>query len=210
MNNGFRLLICLIGLISFAVSAIAHDTTHIHPLISAEIARLIKNTDSGDSYGEIYQSDPDQDPKNPADQLLYWGTDFDAGQTGLLTQDYLLNDRPALNNYVRYDNVIDGVVQEDIPSSKVEDHFFDAVYGIGLNTYFTSGKPSDVHTMPFFIKAIDWYGGYTDAARHAAYFEFGQALHLVEDMSSPAHVHNTNGSEPLNAIEPYPWHIHHS
>ncbi|MCA1779688.1 MAG: hypothetical protein LC637_09965 [Xanthomonadaceae bacterium] len=37
---------------------------------------------------------------------------------------------------------------------------------------------------------MDLYGLYADAARSAAMFHFGMALHHVEDMSSPAHVHN--------------------
>ncbi|MDH5388159.1 MAG: hypothetical protein OEY06_06900 [Gammaproteobacteria bacterium] len=80
--------------LSIANVVYAHDTTHIHPLITAKIAQLIKNTDSTDNYLDIYKDDPNKDTNISAEQLLYWGTDFDAGKPlGGLTQEWLLEDQ---------------------------------------------------------------------------------------------------------------------
>ncbi|MCK5002417.1 MAG: hypothetical protein KAJ92_06425 [Gammaproteobacteria bacterium] len=39
--------------------SIAHDTTHVHPLITAKIAELIQSTDSVDNaYNDIYELNP--------------------------------------------------------------------------------------------------------------------------------------------------------
>ena len=70
------------------------------------------------------------------EQRLYWGTDFDVSELaklGTVTQreDYLLD----LDGgpYTRYNNVIDGVVQEDLPATKVLNHFNHAESGDGLS-----------------------------------------------------------------------------
>ena len=71
----------------------AHDTTHIHPLITDKIADLIRDTDKNKAYKDIHKLDPDKDEVNGMNQRLYWGTDFDAGKS--LTKDKLLNDQTA-------------------------------------------------------------------------------------------------------------------
>lgn len=136
MINGNKVQIYLISLLCLSVNTYAHDTTHIHPLITAEIARLIKNTDGTGAYFELYEPEPTQDPANPADQLLYWGTDFDPVGIATTTkplQEYLGNDEtePYLNGLLSgyspiAKNVITGVVYEDVPFTKVLDHFYHA------------------------------------------------------------------------------------
>ncbi len=57
MIKGLSIRFLFFVILCVSINAYAHDTTHIHPLITAEIARLIKNIDSGDSYLELYQDD---------------------------------------------------------------------------------------------------------------------------------------------------------
>jgi len=179
----------------------AHDTTHVHPLITSEISQLIKLSDtSAKAYEDVYL--PVSDPVDgiAADkQLLYWGTDFDplglAGEGTFEKKEvYLLSDK--LDRYNRYNNVIDGVVQEDVPVTKVLAHFQHATSGEEFNfpgpfgTEIKGTEPSSERAMLFFNKSIEWMSGYTEDAKHAGFFVFGQSLHHVEDMSSPAHIHN--------------------
>jgi len=184
--------------IFFSDNIYAHDTTHIHPLITLEIAKLIKSVENinGDNYySDLYELNPEKiSGVADAVNFLYWGTDFDPSKFPIDGSDeakieYLLADN--LESYNRYNNVIDGVVQEDVPFIKVLDHFYHAPTGIGLRMGgFTYGNPSSKRAMAFFNESIDWMSGYTEEAKRAAFFTFGQALHHVEDMSSPAHIHN--------------------
>ena len=184
-------------MIAEAAVTLAHDTTHIHPLMSSEISKLIRDVDQGvgvgSAYEDIYRLNP-----NPVtgisntEQFLYWGTDFDpldAVNTNKSPTDFYLSGE-GLENYNRYNNVIDGVVQEDAPSSKVLDHFYHAKAGIGLSLGGLSRTPSVLRAMQYFNEAVTRMSGYHEEAKKAAFFEFGQALHHVEDMSSPAHIHN--------------------
>lgn len=207
MSKVISLFVILI--ISYPIISYAHDTTHIHPLITDKIAQLIQNSDTGNEYRDIYELLPTPNPSVPPEvtQRLYWGTDFDqrdfpATKTQTEKEDYLL--KLDESPYNRYSNVIDGVVREDIPSLKVLNHFYQAETGkaLTLNNLSLGGTNSAITAMKYFNEAIEWMGGYaTDFenqtviatnlnAKQYAFFTFGKALHLVEDMSSPAHVHN--------------------
>ncbi|MDH5572812.1 MAG: hypothetical protein OEY89_13685 [Gammaproteobacteria bacterium] len=189
MNNKNIFSISFILLVTLATqsSVNAHDTTHIHPLITDKISDLIDESDkTNNAYKEIYEPDTDKEPVVGMDQRLYWGTDFDAGKT--LSQDDLMDDQQT--PYNSYETVIDGAVQEDIPSIKVLDHFYHALSGNPLNVPIIAEENSAVRAMRFFNESVGRMGGYTEDAKHTAFFEFGQALHHVEDMSSPAHIHN--------------------
>jgi hypothetical protein len=179
-----------------AYVAIAHDTTHIHPLITARISTLIDDSDADNAYQDLYEPNPTRNTNIQAqNQRLYWGTDYDENRPGI-TDSYLLDDQVQF--YKQYNNVIDGVVQEDVPGSKAKHHFYQANSGIGLNTafpYLFSGNPSASTAMSFFNQSIDLFDGYSEftttnqGAKNMAFFVFGQALHHLEDMSSPAHIH---------------------
>ncbi|MCA1779690.1 MAG: hypothetical protein LC637_09975 [Xanthomonadaceae bacterium] len=116
----------LVAGLMVATQPLAHDTTHIHPLITEKVIELIENRDEAGSYQELYLAVPDPDNSN---RRLYphWGNDWD-----------------------------------------------------------TANPPAEIDI----VMNVDLYGLYADAARSAAMFHFGMALHHVEDMSSPAHVHN--------------------
>ena len=180
---------------SLSAPIMSHDTTHIHPLITSEIGKFIKDEDikpgGANAYSDIYEPNPK--PINGIDkteQFLYWGTDYD--QKGLIDAqdkvDYLMYDRQK--PYKHYNNVIDGVVQEDVPGGKVMDHFFQALTGNALNVPVYNEINSATRAMQFFNESVARMGGYTEDAKGTAFFEFGHALHHVEDMSSPAHIHN--------------------
>jgi len=172
----------LVFIVFCAPLVMAHDTTHIHPMITDRTATLIQNKDVNGNYAEIYQL-------GPTNEREYWGTDQDT-RVSVFSEAYLLEDQLGL--YTSYDNVMDGVVQEDAPVDKVLHHFFQARSGIELrlNGISLGGDPSSNRAMVFFKNAISFYGGYSEQAKHTSYFVFGQALHHVEDMSSPAHIHN--------------------
>ena len=191
------------------VDVVAHDTTHIHPMITKKISDLISVTDkTTGAYSEIYLPNP----LDPIERGLYWGKDRDL-DADELTLDILINDQLELygkedlttddinNGVSHYDNVMDGVVQEDAPVDKVLSHFYHATSGepLSLNGVpvltpsingLVPAVPSADKAMAFFAEAIEWYNGYTEASKKVGYFKFGQSLHHVEDMSSPAHIHN--------------------
>jgi hypothetical protein len=192
------IFICMTGLL-VSVPIKAHDTTHIHPLISAKISDLIELTDAGvDVYEELYRDLPvaEQDPLNPARQRLYWGTDFDpAGMNKAIAEgrplsEYLVKDQ--FDDYTRNNNVIDGVVYEDRPATKVINHFYQANSGnpLTLSVLGALGENSETRAMRFFNQSISKMYEYTNKSKQEAFFLFGQALHHLEDMTSPAHVHN--------------------
>jgi len=194
-----KCLLLFVALTTLCVNvSIAHDTTHIHPLITEKIARLIAVDDNSlGAYKDVYIEAPNE-LKNktlPADltQRLYWGTDFDAGKpSNELTKEWLLKDQ--LSKFTAPLNVINGVVQEDIPDSKVKNHFYQATSGEGLltkfNTDVVNGVPSSGRAMDFFNRAIEYFSMYDESAKQVAFFVFGQALHHVEDIAFPAHIHN--------------------
>jgi len=186
----------LIAMTVVPVASLAHDTTHIHPLITEKISTLIEQADTSiGSYKDIYVELPNEQKDDSVNtkQRLYWGTDFDAGKNpGELTKEWLLEDRLTAFNAPL--NVINGTVQEDIPDSKVKHHFYQADSGQGLLTgrsiLDVKGDPSSGVAMGFFNKSIEYFGMYDESAKQVAFFTFGQALHHVEDMLTPAHIHN--------------------
>lgn len=191
----------------------AHDTTHIHPLITAKIRQLIQDNDLSDkTYLDIYKLDPNPvEEVPPQDQFLYWGTDFDPKNLAPLNtpnspaaEAYLLSGTDSVKDYDRYNNVIDGVVQEDVPFTKVLNHFYHARTGVGLRLNgITVGDPSSIRAMRLFNESIDWMGGYTEEAKHAGFFMFGQALHHVEDMITPSHIHNNSENALFSPMRRY-------
>ena len=182
----------------------SHDTTHIHPLITLNIAKLIRTVDEGigkdNAYNELYKllSVPINTEIIPEiDQFLYWGTDFDPvgiATTPLPIQEYLGGDRlaPYLNGDDPISkNVITGAVFEDNPGLKVRHHFYHGTSGEAIDVPIYSDElPSSNRAMLFFNQAIETMAGYTEEAKQESFFLFGQALHHVEDMIAPAHIHN--------------------
>ncbi|MFK5950992.1 MAG: hypothetical protein QM500_19745 [Methylococcales bacterium] len=204
-------IIKVVIIVAISTDVYALDTTHTHSIVTSKIADLLKTSDSTvRAYEEIYQQVPVLFDGVPEDQQrLYWGIDFDQRDfpsTGTITakEDYLL-DLDA-KPYTRYNNVIDGVIQEDMPATKVLKHFYQAESSEGLGLVCDGLTCTDSATiaMTYFNKSIEMMSGYDTveevattffkeidfSAKQHAFFIFGQALHHVEDMSSPAHIHN--------------------
>jgi len=119
----------------------------------------------------------------------YWGTDFDPSTPAEdRDQSYFLADN--LSPYIRFKNVIDGVVNEDVPADTVLNHFYHAKDGSKLSPSLPTTTNSAERAMAFFNQSIALMGGYTESAKHDAFYESGQALHHVENMIIPAHTHN--------------------
>jgi len=80
-----------------------------------------------------------------------------------------------------------GVVIEDGPPViRVLNHFYHAITGVGL---FNSNNSSQTRAEELFHYALELHD-YTDTSQDRSYIYAGRVLHHVEDMSSPAHVHN--------------------
>ncbi len=185
-------------MILLSVESHALDTTHTHPLVTKVIGDLIRNTDTNDEYEELYETIPDTNPPI----RKYWGTDFDpagivkAQDEGTPLYEYFQQEEEQTKQYLdgnnpKEMNVITGVVYEDNPATKVMDHFYHGVEGAPLTVLgFSPGEPSAVHAMNFYNQSIEKMGHYGEASKQEAFFLFGQALHHVEDMTSPAHIHN--------------------
>jgi len=197
MMDKSKVILYAVATLFVTTDVMALDSTHTHPLVTSRIADVIEQSPDAASYEELFVKNDTQDETNPAKQRLYWGTDFDPiglGKPGLTLEqkiDYLLKDQfpqyNQYNQYNQYDTVIDGVVQEDLPLTKVFNHFYHATTGKAMSE---NSETSAVRSMRFFIEGIRRMGGYTEEAKHSAFFEFGQSLHHVEDMIDPAHIHN--------------------
>ena len=139
-----RCMSIVLGLTMFSCGSVcAHDTTHVHPLMSLEIAKLIKDKDitsGAKAYADIYEPNPVSiEDVDDSVNFLYWGTDFDpvgmadAIATNKPLSEYLVKDRYEDSDgndlYSSYNNVIDGVFQEDMPVDKVLNHFYHAKTG---------------------------------------------------------------------------------
>jgi hypothetical protein len=176
--------VCLLSGCLVAPLLFAHDTTHVHPMITEAIGELIKAQDgANEAYAELYKVAEDGETR------INWGNDADALR-GKEPQEIPKVMENNWSPYVTPTTVINGVVQEDAPAFKVRNHFKHALSGVGLRSPLSDGNPSDQIAMDYFRQGIDLYGRYSDEARSSAFYHLGMALHHVEDMSSPAHVHN--------------------
>ena len=205
--NKITLMKYMVILFLFSISSRiwALDTTHTHPLITSQIAKTIRVQDSLKAYEEIYELVPNPILNVPGlsedQQFLYWGTDFDPlgiANTVKPLPEYFGEEQTAqylegpLSGYAPKNmNVITGAVYEDNPATKVMDHFYHGLEGAPLTVLgFSPGEPSAIHAMNFYNQSIEKMGHYGEASKQEAFFLFGQALHHVEDMTSPAHIHN--------------------
>ncbi len=211
----------LILLISGCSSSIfAHNTNVIHPLITIEALKLIKEEDQNadanllKAYSELYFT---QDEEN-----RYWGNNpyFDEGDA--------IEDEEKDYEAFRSQplNVMGGVVMEDHPVHRVFSHFYHAYSGIPMTLggkwrieltpsinfprdplydpllgLYGIKEPSKRTAVRFFDQSIEAFG-YLDEDMDPDGFEganqekelglwlFGHSLHHLEDMSSVGHVTN--------------------
>jgi len=234
-----KVTIFFVGTI-LSTACYSHNTNVTHPLLTLEAIRLIENGDKTvNEYSELYRSvqtgfadladPPDyrgiteypfywgvwntEDWKDPREQRLY--KDFDESEKdedpGFLSLDKPYQTLFTTNKF----NVINGVVREDTPATKVLNHFYHAYTAKSLcGVNITGCDNSKNRAMPFLIESANIYGyeAYTDSftehddewlnigaylptpfddrafAKQLAFQSFGEALHHVEDMSSIAHV----------------------
>ena len=176
----FTRVLCVVSGWLVAPLLSAHDTTHIHPMITEAIGVLIADQDdAAGAYTELYEVAED------GETLINWGNDPDAVDetSPQEIRDIMRNNWPP---YVTPTTVINGVVQEDAPAFKVRNHFKHALTGTGLSSPLTDGNPSDQIAMGYFRQAIDLYGRYSGEARSSAFYHLGMALHLLSPVC-----HNT-------------------
>lgn len=86
--------------------------------------------------------------------------------------------------------VISGSVDEDSPVLRVVNHFYDPVYGIGINDSRTAldWALGDIPENEYsWQKAISYYA---EGDENKAFLALGRILHLIEDMSVPDHTRN--------------------
>jgi hypothetical protein len=97
--------------------------------------------------------------------------------------------------------IIEGSIKEDWPATRSTNHFYDPIRDRGLNI---------VKGVPSFNSAVDWakssflqkkdlgadyswetaINSYKQGDYKKAFLSLGHILHLLEDMSVPAHVRN--------------------
>ena len=86
------------------------------------------------------------------------------------------------------DSIVKGIVMEDVPFPRVFNHFYHARTGISLlDTPFLDSSSKRARYL--FSIGLDMFG-YTQQSKQRAFYYFGRSLHHVQDMSSPAHVHD--------------------
>ncbi len=192
-----------------AAPALAHNTNTAHTriteaailsIIAQDAARASEMEKS--AYAELYAVDG-------ANQRINWGHDPRYNQLDAV-------DKGTSEFEIPY-TVMDGVVLEDAPVTRVFSHFYHGYSGAGgnafLNTFVAESAPSAVVGHRYFDQAIEAYG-YQDEettatilipvpgglpveatvraapAKEMGFYLFGHALHHAEDMSSIAHSHN--------------------
>lgn len=192
--NGIKSFLITV-LTAYSVTVWSHDTTHVHPVITVYTAKLIGELDTDGHYEEVYEpsvANPTLIDGIPSEGYLYWGQDRDL-ITGGNTLEYFMKDDEVDHYLSAPETVMRGVVQEDVPSTRVFSHFYQARSGRGLNLNgipVPGGVPSSTKAMEYFSEAIRHFSGYTEASVNRGFVNFGHSLHHVEDMSSPAHIHN--------------------
>jgi len=125
----------------------------------------------------------------------------------LLNSDFLRSD-PFLTSTEVLDLLVEGVIDEDecIETkygrnwgnyANFHNHFFEA----GTGSAYTGPRPSPGCTAPavataparaasLWSMAVTDYNAGTRARRQSAFYVLGRVMHLLEDMTSPAHVHD--------------------
>lgn len=208
MNVHITRWVSVAGLASVVLALVAgaHDNNTVHHLITKEAGEALRMSDqvggegAGGAYAELYAG------FGSSTGQKYWGDGV------MLTQSEAETDAAAgFAAFRRVPlNVIDGSVLEDQPVRRVFSHFH---HGYNAKTMDPSGVLPDSATLDrspidafrYFDQAIEVFdyaedGAITqastgavaraDSGKSLAFWLLGHALHLVEDLSSPAHVQN--------------------
>lgn len=210
MRNKHIPLIMLCGIFLFANNIMAHNTTQVHPRITRHAIGLIEDSDQTEQkFSELYR-------RNSALEYIFWGLDLN----------------PGTDSIIGYEgrHVTGGVVMEDHPESRVVDHFYHSKTGRPLDVpiandtagpdliwVYSGERPSNEKAREMFNKSVELYGynedqstGSAEPGKPLSYWFFGRALHHLEDMDSPAHVHNdahlTKADNTLNESDDYEAH----
>lgn len=194
----------------------AHNTNVTHPIISLQAIRLIEGGDGAiGSYRDLYRREVGPRPEY-GEIKIYWGTWNKDAWGKRDPRIYLSFDAAKSDAYNGYstlfganpNNVIHGVVREDVPDAKVRSHFYHAYTADPLIGFVTQN--SRERALPWFVRAVnefdyesqwdfrpkDWFtlsakpSDDEPFAKELAFQSYGESLHHVEDMSSMAHVHD--------------------
>ena len=185
-RHSFRLVAALICLLALLAPISAHNVAVTHPLITDVAFDTFRQADIsatggmgalGDdcetcAYNELWEHRGMLDPPTTAANYEMSDQYIDA-----------FNDDDEASLMI-------GVVIEDGNSfaseGRVVNHFYHAITGVGLLDDFNS---SQVRAQELFLFGMQLHD-YTDSSQERSYIYAGRFLHHVEDMSSPAHVHN--------------------
>ncbi len=154
--------------------SIAHNNAVIHPDITLRATALLAATSPG-LYDEMTRF---QGILRPLTRVH--GVNITTSMQAAVYSD------AALYEAGPEDNIVSGVVLEDDPVQRVLEHFYHARSGVPLSS---TARSSRTRARELFHQSIALYGDSVQA-KEQAYFHLGRASHHVEDMSSPAHVHN--------------------
>lgn len=125
----------------------------------------------------------------PAQTLAYEPTSTHAGLSQEIVEFYNANHTKRLSSNQK-ELIIKGSIEEDDPALRVINHFYDPIYGIGINNSRTApdwainDNPENQYSWPMAIRH------YAEGREDEAFLALGHILHLIEDMSVPDHTRN--------------------
>ncbi|MEK7118528.1 MAG: lamin tail domain-containing protein, partial [Patescibacteria group bacterium] len=121
----------------------------------------------------------------PATVLAYEPTTTHAGLTREIISYYELLTGNVLEKY--HELIIQGSMDEDTPSIRALNHFYDPVHDRGLKNYRSA---KDWATSRITDNRFTWEDGieaYARGDKERAFYALGRIIHLIEDSSVPDH-----------------------
>jgi len=175
----------LAGVLALPVGA--HNNAVVHPEITDAALTLLRTTDMA-AHGA-----GGGNPTDPCDECAYNELWDNRGPLRVTTRTVAEsdNDGPYITAFnASMSDIVIGAVTEDgtggMSVIQVLNHFYHARSGAGLLGANDSSRVRSQTIFEFGAGLQD----YTDMSRERSWIYLGRFLHHVEDMSSPAHVHN--------------------
>ncbi|MDO8604765.1 MAG: right-handed parallel beta-helix repeat-containing protein [bacterium] len=141
----------------------------------------------------------------PSDAFAYEPTQTHAGLTEQVVEFYNLQFGNKITN-TQKESMIKGAMEEDEPSTRAVNHFYDPVRGMGVAS---SRSAKDWALGDVELNKYDWNDAiklYAEGDESGAFVALGHVVHLIEDMGVPDHTRNDQHLpvwEALGGDSPY-------
>ncbi|HAB53444.1 MAG TPA: hypothetical protein DCE80_14940, partial [Ignavibacteriales bacterium] len=170
MNKQFLLLVSLV--VSLTTNCFTYDNEKVHPYVLTSKARNVLILNTGGTTSEQEKSSYYEVGKN-------------------------FNDAPANLDQVPTGAAVlkgtKGTIEADNPDTITRYHFYNPITGAGGAGIFTGLANAIDYGSEFWDTAIQkWH----EQKYEEAYFNLGKVVHLLQDMSSTAHVYNDSHIPP--------------